>query len=542
MDATQTQPAPPPMQRTAKHTILFLAANPSGTTELALGREARAIEEELERSGHRGQFQLVTRWAVQPLDLLRELRKLKPAIVHFSGHGGSSGLPAGGGPRRDVAGEPGTVDDHQEHGLFFEGPEGRSRLVSTAALEETFGAAGSSVKVVVLSACYSELQARALLAHVGCVIGMASLISDSAVRSFAIGFYGGLGECESVGAAFRQGVAAIRLEGIRNDDRTEPPAPSTTAQCASTVRLLTSPDTDPNSIYIVQKPDQNRRCTIVIKATLKEFDAEVITRVRDELRLLTGDVSLEITEVQEGSVRLTVSLSVEAATRLNSLINGGQLEQICGFEVASVVTDLEEAKLGGASPERDSLTGVELSGSRRVEAERRSADLRGATLNRAEIATALLIERTLQHSPAYRKVDESLYVSKQGSTYVMLNVVPWGANRAMVRCTAQLVKGIDVDGPLAIELLELNSDLRFGALSVDPDDHTVLFTHTIPGGHTLDSEELVATLREVALVADELDDKLMNKHGGQRMTDLFEEAAMERILERDPDKKHPDKS
>ena len=43
---------------------------------------------ELERSGFRDSFELVTRWAVQPLDLLRGLRRLKPTVVHFSGHGG----------------------------------------------------------------------------------------------------------------------------------------------------------------------------------------------------------------------------------------------------------------------------------------------------------------------------------------------------------------------------------------------------------------------------------------------------------------------
>jgi hypothetical protein len=63
----------------------------------------------------------------------------------------------------------------------------------------------------------------------------------------------------------------------------------------------------------------------------------------------------------------------------------------------------------------------------------------------------------------------------------------------------------------------------------------VLFSHTILGGHTLDPEELVATLRDVALIADEYDDKLMKKYGGQRMIDLLEEAAMERIMEKDPD-------
>jgi len=29
---------------------------------------------------------------VEPLDLLRESRELKPAVVHFSGHGGEDGL------------------------------------------------------------------------------------------------------------------------------------------------------------------------------------------------------------------------------------------------------------------------------------------------------------------------------------------------------------------------------------------------------------------------------------------------------------------
>jgi hypothetical protein len=155
-------------------------------------------------------------------------------------------------------------------------------------------------------------------------------------------------------------------------------------------------------------------------------------------------------------------------------------------------------------------------------------------MNPAEVATSLLIERTLQDSPAFRKIDDSLYVIKQGSAYVMINIVPWGDNKAMVRCTSQLVKGVDVDGGLAKQLLELNAHLRFGAFAWEKSDQVVLFTHTILGGTTLDPEELMATLRDVALIADEYDDKLMKKYGGQRMIDLLEEAAMERIMEKDP--------
>jgi hypothetical protein len=47
---------------------------------------------------------------------------------------------------------------------------------------------------------------------------MGSAIRDEAARSFAIGFYGGLGERASVGAAYRQGCAAIQLEGYVDVD------------------------------------------------------------------------------------------------------------------------------------------------------------------------------------------------------------------------------------------------------------------------------------------------------------------------------------
>ena len=202
-----------------KHTILFLAANPLSTDRLALDREARAIQVELERSGFRDRFELVTRWAAEPLDLLRELRKLKPTVVHFSGHGSAAGDRARGsaaGPRRNI--ESGPVDGEPDQGLFFHGPDGQAQRVSTAALQDAFEAAGSSVKLVVLSACSSQPQAAALLSRVDCVVGMRGSIGDDAARSFAIGFYGGLGDRESVAAAYKQGCAAIRLQGLPDAD------------------------------------------------------------------------------------------------------------------------------------------------------------------------------------------------------------------------------------------------------------------------------------------------------------------------------------
>jgi hypothetical protein len=201
--------------------ILFLAANPDGTERLALDREAHAIQVELERSGHRDRFVFVTRWAVEPLDLLRELRRLRPTVLHFSGHGGhgATGAQWSDATRRDVAGD-GEPHGEPTKGMYFQSSDGRPCVVSSAALRDAIDAAGSSVQVVVLSACYSEPQADALLASVDCVVGMSGAIRDDAARAFAIGFYGGLGEQESVAAAFQQGRAAIRLHGL--DDAVQP--------------------------------------------------------------------------------------------------------------------------------------------------------------------------------------------------------------------------------------------------------------------------------------------------------------------------------
>jgi len=138
------EPAGPVAYRrpVTKHTILFLAANPLGTDRLALDEEARVVRVVLERSGLWDKFELETRWAVQPLDLLDELRKLRPRVVHFSGHGSHSEPRSDSGQRRDIADAAGQAIDHRQPGLVFQGPDGQPQFVSTAALAEVFGAAG----------------------------------------------------------------------------------------------------------------------------------------------------------------------------------------------------------------------------------------------------------------------------------------------------------------------------------------------------------------------------------------------------------------
>ena len=153
-------------------------------------------------------------------------------------------------------------------------------------------------------------------------------------------------------------------------------------------------------------------------------------------------------------------------------------------------------------------------------------------MNPAEIATSVLIEETLKESPAYRKIGDALFAVKQGSTFVLIHVVPWSSDRALCRCVAQMVKGIHMTGAFALDLLELNAYLRLGAFAYDRKERMLIFLHSILGGDTLDKEELLATVRDVAVIADEYDDKIIKRYGGQTMKESLADS-IEVILRRD---------
>src|SRR5450755_129485 len=55
-------------------------------------------------------------------------------------------------------------------------------------------------------------------------------------------------------------------------------------------------------------------------------------------------------------------------------------------------------------------------------------------MNPAEVATAPLIEKTLHDCIAYGKLYDLFFLFKQKTAYEMISVVPWGDNKAMVRC------------------------------------------------------------------------------------------------------------
>ena len=171
-------------------TILFLAANPTDATRLALDVEYREIQSRLRAVPDRERFRLAHAPAIQPSELTNEILQVRPNIVHFSGHGSPHG-------------EMVLVDAHN-----------MAAPVNQEAVAELLRVFSGRVRCVVLNACFSRPQAELIAQHVECVVGIPTQISDAAAIAFSDTFYNALGHGENLKIAFDLARNNIRILGI----------------------------------------------------------------------------------------------------------------------------------------------------------------------------------------------------------------------------------------------------------------------------------------------------------------------------------------
>ena len=170
--------------------ILFLAANPWDTDQLRLSEEVRTIDERLRGAEFRDRFELIQHWAVRSTDLSDYLLRHTPHIVHFAGHGSTSGK------------------------IVLEDEVGNAKTVPPEALSRLFGILKDNIRCVVLNACPTEAQAEGIVQEIDCVVGMSREIDDVDAISFAGGFYRGLAYGRSVQTAFDLGCNEIDLDSL----------------------------------------------------------------------------------------------------------------------------------------------------------------------------------------------------------------------------------------------------------------------------------------------------------------------------------------
>ncbi|MBB4634090.1 CHAT domain-containing protein [Longimicrobium terrae] len=167
--------------------ILFLAAN-SVDAPLDLERELSQIQSNLRLAKERDRLKLTPVMAATIDDMMQAMLDTPPTIVHFSGHGLAEGVVL-----RDAAGNP--------------------HLVAGKALATLFALFQETVSCVVLNACWSEPQARAIREYIPHVIGTRAKIPDKAAVAFSTGFYRAIGAGKDVLFAYRMGLARIQAEG-----------------------------------------------------------------------------------------------------------------------------------------------------------------------------------------------------------------------------------------------------------------------------------------------------------------------------------------
>jgi CHAT domain len=201
---------------TSRHVILFLAANPDGTTRLALEEECAAIERELRMAPGRDDFDFRSKWAVNIDEMMRYLNEWKPLIIHFSGHGSDAAVPIADGQHRSHLQR--DIEGVRSTGIYLQ-DERRSQCVTGPALAKMIASAAPSARVVVLNACSSDVVAESLCDVVDCVVSMKGSVDDDAARSFAVGFYRALGNCRSVGNAVAQAIATLAAKQLPDEHR-----------------------------------------------------------------------------------------------------------------------------------------------------------------------------------------------------------------------------------------------------------------------------------------------------------------------------------
>jgi hypothetical protein len=203
-------------------TILVLAAGPRDRAQIEVAREVRDMDARLRESALRDRFHIEQKWAVRISDLQKHLLQQRPALVHFSGHG-------------------------NEHGeLVVEDDAGEGVPVPPDALEALFAILGASLRCVVLNACHSAEQARAIAKHVDVVVGMAARVGDADAIAFGNAFYGALFEGRTLLEAFELGRVQLKLDGSEFADA--PQIHVREGIAADRLRLLPKDDLPPATV------------------------------------------------------------------------------------------------------------------------------------------------------------------------------------------------------------------------------------------------------------------------------------------------------
>jgi Effector-associated domain 11/CHAT domain len=198
--------------------IVMLMANPAKTALLKLKDEYYMIQKSVQH--HQDKFAVYSDDQVTPADILKAATHpdRQPWCLHFSGHG-KNGDPKmrkmlEEAKRKNPEGKSALEDGS---GLIVTSEDGRGyKIMPTRALDAIFKSLKRNVpslELVVLNACYSEVQAETISKHGFYVVGTKNQIVDTASKAFSDVFYDTIAK----GGTFKKAVEFGRLNALTYD-------------------------------------------------------------------------------------------------------------------------------------------------------------------------------------------------------------------------------------------------------------------------------------------------------------------------------------
>jgi type III secretion system-like peptide-binding chaperone len=112
----------------------------------------------------------------------------------------------------------------------------------------------------------------------------------------------------------------------------------------------------------------------------------------------------------------------------------------------------------------------------------------------------------------YHDVENNHFYVRYGTTVLEISVEPYGSEESMVTIMSYCVQDVEIEDELLLGLLELNHQLLCGSFSLVGND--IFFAHSL-FGRSLDPRDLLRAITSVANIADDYDDRIVARYGGQ---------------------------
>ena len=117
----------------------------------------------------------------------------------------------------------------------------------------------------------------------------------------------------------------------------------------------------------------------------------------------------------------------------------------------------------------------------------------------------------LFEEPFHDPESDHFYV-RYGTTVLEISVEPYGPDESIVVIMSYCVQEVELAEDLLLGLLELNHQIPCGSFSLVGND--IFFSYSL-FGRSLEPRDLLRAITAVATVADDYDDRIVARYGGQ---------------------------